>query len=144
MVTTWVISYNPNSSPIYKDRWNNPLIRSPLILTSNGTSKYSLSSNLRCPGSFKAEQSWYSTSLTTSAAQELHDSPVAQGFIMFKLFIHPRNLTVSSQSRTLGYVTLCVYTVYTNTPLKFNSSPLKSCLPNRKVVFQPHFAGVNC
>ena len=29
--------------------------------------------------------------------------------------------------------------IHTNTPLKFNSSPLKSDLPNRKVVFQPPF-----
>ena len=26
--------FHPNKNPIYKDRWNNPLIRSPLILTT--------------------------------------------------------------------------------------------------------------
>ena len=35
-VSKWLgsVDYNPNESPTYKYRWNNPLIRSPLILTS--------------------------------------------------------------------------------------------------------------
>ena len=81
--------FHPKEFPIYKDRWNNPLIRSPLILTNfqrHGTSKYNTLGSPQRHG--KPQWKVVSQTKKKSRDENVHIPPFKLSFlVMFPSFI---------------------------------------------------------